>query len=66
MFFTIADGSQKDITAGKMVMVKQGYLPPEFDGKFIEIKDVSEGYPMAQLEPDQLSGISPELILVVV
>jgi hypothetical protein len=66
MIFTIADGSQKDINAGSMVMVKQGFLPPEFEGKFIEIKAIADGYPMAQLEPEQLSGISPELILVVV
>jgi len=65
MQFVIADGSTKEIVVGSQVICKVGYLPVEFDNVAIEIMAIKDGLPHAQLEPSQLSAISPELIEVV-
>lgn len=62
MIFKIRDGSEINIEIGMKIKCAVGYLPREFDDKFMEVLDI-EGYPMAQVEPSQLSCISPELII---
>lgn len=66
MTFKIHDGSSVDIKVGSKVVVIPGFLPKSFDGKFIDILEVTEQGPSAQLEPDQLSVISPEIITIVI
>ena len=61
MEFIINNKSVKNIEIGMHIKCVPGYLPQEFNDKFIEVKDI-QGYPMVQLEPEQLSGVSPEII----
>ena len=61
MEFIINNKSVKNIEIGMHIKCVSGYLPQEFNDKFIEVKDI-QGYPMVQLEPEQLSGVSPEII----
>lgn len=66
MIFKIRSGASVDISAGSKVIVVPGFLPKAFDGKLIDIISVSEDGPFAQLEPEQLSVISPEIITTVI
>ncbi len=66
MLYKVADGSMVDIVIGSQVVVRDGILPPEFNGVTIEVLALDLSGPMAQLEAGQLSVISPELIEVII
>lgn len=61
MNYVISDGSTVDIQVGMFVLVKLGYLPPEYDNKPIEIVDVDADCPHF-FDGVQNSGITPSLI----
>ena len=73
MTFTIADGSSVDISVGSQIQAVSGYLPPQFNGKWLPVWEISEGGPFVALEeytpdpnPDvginSLSCVSPQII----
>jgi hypothetical protein len=63
MIFKINNGIEINIEAGSKLLCVDNVLPPKFTGKFIEVLDIQDNTILVQLEDDQLSAISPELIL---
>lgn len=62
MLYQISDGSTVDIVLGQQIICRPGFLPKQFDDVAIEVLDLDSQGPKAQLEPGQLSVISPQII----